>query len=119
MQSNLEDVKSAFLKASGASVGDESALVTHGCRFRGLYATAYATADIDAAPQMQLLDGSGGTAIITFNVTIPPTTYAIDVPVVSMMVPDACYVEFENGIYLKAVDDADGLNEIAYTVFYT
>ena len=119
MRSNLENVYSAHLSASGKSAGDEVELVSRGCRFRGLYSTVKSRPGGGDSIKMQLLDGSGGTALISFNVTRAPTAYSIVSPLVSMMIPDGTYVQFDTGIYLKAPSDANGFNVISYTVFYT
>jgi len=119
MRSNLEDVYSTHLSASGKSAGDEVQLVNRACRFRGLYASVKSRPPGGDSIKMQLLDGSGGTALISFNVTRAPTAYAIVSPLVSMMIPDGTYVQFDSSMYLKAPSDANGFNVISYTVFYT
>lgn len=119
MRSNLEDVHAAHLSASGKSAGDEVVLVSRPCRFRGLYASIKSRPAGGDNLKMELLDGSGGTALITFNVTRGVAIYGIVAPVVSMMIPDGTYVQFDSSMYMKAPDDANGFNVVSYTVFYS
>tara|TARA_R110000824_G_scaffold66833_3_gene173207 strand:- start:240 stop:599 length:360 start_codon:yes stop_codon:yes gene_type:complete len=119
MRSNLEDVHAAHLSASGKSAGDEVQLVNRPCRFRGLYSSVKSRAVGGDTIKMELLDGSGGTVLIAFNVARTPSAYGIVSPMVSMMIPDGTYVQFDSSLYIKAPSDANGLNTISYTLFYT
>lgn len=117
-----ERVYSVHLSASGKSSGDEVALVTRGCRFRGLYSTIRTRAGTGKEMKVQLLDGSGGSSLVDFNVVRPAetaTVYRLIAQTSSVMVPDYCYVSFKSGLYIKAPSDADAFNVVAYTVFYS
>ncbi len=117
MSAFSSDVLSVYRPADGSDVADTRYEVVPGpCWFRGV--AFFANASLGSVTWgtglfFNLCDGETGS--LKFSIPLGSTVYTCS----QFLVPDECYIDFDDGIWLEAVSYDEIIQSLYITMFYS